>query len=206
VRKWVPMTENGKRLYLVRPLEKTDIPTFTRWFCDLEDLSAFDRSARIPLGLEASEKVWSDALGNDGKNGKYWFAIDDTDANTIGIVGLETAVSVLLDRLVRIALDENPTLAQSRARLAQAREDFNARAGAAHYPAVGAGISAARQKLNPASVGVPNVLEPGPFTLYNASVSVSYDLDLFGGNRRALEGLLAVSAVGTWRDERGLGR
>jgi len=99
--------------------------------------------------------------------------------------------SETLDRLVRIALDENPTLAQSRARLAQAREDFNARAGAAHYPAVGAGISAARQKLNPASVGVPNVLEPGPFTLYNASVSVSYDLDLFGGNRRALEGLMA---------------
>jgi len=96
-----------------------------------------------------------------------------------------------LDRLVRIALDENPTLAQARARLARAREDFNARAGAAHYPAVDAGVSAARQKLNPASVGVPNVLEPGPFTLYNASVSVSYDLDLSGGNRRALEGLMA---------------
>jgi NodT family efflux transporter outer membrane factor (OMF) lipoprotein len=99
--------------------------------------------------------------------------------------------SETLDRLVRIALDENPTLAQARARLAQAREDYNARAGAAHYPAVDAEISAARQKLNPASVGVPNVLEPGPFTLYNASVSVSYDLDLFGGNRRGLEGLMA---------------
>jgi NodT family efflux transporter outer membrane factor (OMF) lipoprotein len=34
-------------------------------------------------------------------------------------------------------------------------------------------------------------MEAGPFTLYNASVSVSYDLDLFGGNRRALEGLMA---------------
>ena len=84
------MIRNGKRLYHVRPMEKSDIPTFTRWFCDLEDLSAFDRGARIPLSLEASEKVWSDALGNDGKNGKYWFAIDDAAVNTIGIVGLES--------------------------------------------------------------------------------------------------------------------
>ena len=84
------MTEHGERLYLVRPLEKSDIPTFTRWFCDLEDLSAFDRNARIPLSLEASEKTWSDALGNDAKNGKYWFAIDDAETNTIGIVGLES--------------------------------------------------------------------------------------------------------------------
>jgi len=94
-----------------------------------------------------------------------------------------------LDRLVRIALEENPTLAQARARLAQAREDLNARSGATRYPAVDAGISATRQKVNPASLGVSNVPEPGPFTLYNASISVSYALDLFGGNRRALEGL-----------------
>jgi len=94
-----------------------------------------------------------------------------------------------LDRLVRIALEENPTLAQARARLAQAREDRNARAGATQYPAVDAGISAARRKLNPASLGVPNIPEPGPFTLYNASISVSYALDLFGGNPPRARGL-----------------
>ena len=94
-----------------------------------------------------------------------------------------------LDRLVRIALGENATLAQARARLTQAQEEFHARAGATQYPAVDAGISATRRKLNLASLGVSNVPEPGPFTLYNASISVSYDLDLFGGNRRALEGL-----------------
>jgi len=94
-----------------------------------------------------------------------------------------------LDRRIRIALEENPTLAQARARLAQAREDLNARAGATRYPAVDAGISATRQKVNLASLGVANVPDPGPFTLYNASISVSYALDLFGGNRRALEAL-----------------
>jgi NodT family efflux transporter outer membrane factor (OMF) lipoprotein len=94
-----------------------------------------------------------------------------------------------LDRRIRIALEESPTLAQARARLVQAREDLTARAGATRYPAVDAGISATRQKVNLASLGVPNVPDPGPFTLYNASISVSYALDLFGGNRRALEGL-----------------
>jgi NodT family efflux transporter outer membrane factor (OMF) lipoprotein len=97
--------------------------------------------------------------------------------------------SVPLDRRIRTALEENPTLAQARARLVQAREDLTARAGATQYPAVDAGISATRQKVNLASLGVPNVPDPGPFTLYNASISVSYALDLFGGNRRALEGL-----------------
>jgi NodT family efflux transporter outer membrane factor (OMF) lipoprotein len=94
-----------------------------------------------------------------------------------------------LDRRVRIALEANPTLAQARARLAQSREDLNARAGATQYPAVDAGISAERRKLNLASLGVSTIPDPGPFTLYNASVSVSYALDLFGGNRRALESL-----------------
>lgn len=97
--------------------------------------------------------------------------------------------SEALDRRIRIALEESPTLAQARARLVQAQEDRNARAGATRYPAVDAGISATRKKVNLASLGVRNVPEPGPFTLYNASISVSYDLDLFGGNRRALERL-----------------
>ncbi|HBG72762.1 MAG TPA: ABC transporter permease [Deltaproteobacteria bacterium] len=94
-----------------------------------------------------------------------------------------------LDRRIRLALEENPTLAQARARLAQVREELNARTGATRYPAADAGISAERRKLNLASLGVSTVPEPGPFTLYNASISVSYVLDLFGGNRRALEGL-----------------
>ena len=94
-----------------------------------------------------------------------------------------------LDRMVRLALAGSPTLAQARARLIQAREDLNARTGATRYPAVDAGLSAVRQQVDTAAFGVANVPSLGPFTLYNASVSVSYALDLFGGNRRALEGL-----------------
>ena len=96
-----------------------------------------------------------------------------------------------LDRLVRMALDNSPTLIQAQAILKQAQEDLNARTGATQYPAVDAGLSITRQQMDLASYGISNVPNPGPFTLYNASVSVSYTLDLFGGNRRALEGLKA---------------
>jgi outer membrane protein TolC len=96
-----------------------------------------------------------------------------------------------LDRLVRLALDNSPTLIQAKAMLKQAQEDLNARTGATQYPAVDAGLSITRQQMDLASYGISNVPNPGPFNLYNASVSVSYTMDLFGGNRRALEGLKA---------------
>lgn len=96
-----------------------------------------------------------------------------------------------LDRLVRGALAQSPTLAQARARLTRAQEAVNAQTGATRYPAIDATLSANRQKVNPTAFGVNPGVTPAPFTLYNASVSVSYALDLFGGNSRALEGLAA---------------
>jgi NodT family efflux transporter outer membrane factor (OMF) lipoprotein len=96
-----------------------------------------------------------------------------------------------LDRLVQDALDNSHTLAQARARLLQAREEFNAQAGATRYPAVDAQIGVTRQRVDPAAFGFPNVPSAPPFTLYNAQVNVSYTLDFFGANRRALEGLQA---------------
>jgi NodT family efflux transporter outer membrane factor (OMF) lipoprotein len=97
----------------------------------------------------------------------------------------------VLDDSVRTALTNSPTLAQALARLRQAQEEYNAQAGATKYPAVDAGFSASRQKVNPAAMGITGVPVPDPFSLYNASVSLSYALDLFGKNRRALEALQA---------------
>src|SRR6266702_3003234 len=96
-----------------------------------------------------------------------------------------------LDRLIDQALHQSPTLAQARARLVQARENYTAQTGATQFPAIDASLSGARQKVDPAAFGIPNVENPGPFSLFNASVSVSYVFDLFGGNRRALEASLA---------------
>jgi NodT family efflux transporter outer membrane factor (OMF) lipoprotein len=51
-------------------------------------------------------------------------------------------------------------------------------------------LSAARQQISASSFGQPDVAI-NPFTLYNASVDVSYTLDLFGGKRRELEAFQA---------------
>ncbi|MEO6929504.1 MAG: efflux transporter outer membrane subunit, partial [Casimicrobiaceae bacterium] len=48
-----------------------------------------------------------------------------------------------------------------------------------------------RQRIDPAAMGLTQVPNPGPFTLHNVGVDVSYTFDIFGGTRRALEGLAA---------------
>ncbi|RQZ13693.1 ABC transporter permease [Burkholderia sp. Bp9031] len=97
-----------------------------------------------------------------------------------------------LDRLVDTAWHNSPTLAEARARLDEARQNHAAQAGATMLPRVDANLSATREQVDIAAFGLPaNVPNPGPFTLYDASVSVSYALDVFGGNRRALEALRA---------------
>ncbi|CAB3626091.1 efflux transporter outer membrane subunit [Achromobacter pestifer] len=99
--------------------------------------------------------------------------------------------SDVLDGLVRQALDANPTLEQARASLRQATEDLNAETGGRMLPSVDGKLSVARQKVDPSAYGVPVAELPPPFTLYNASIDVSYTLDVFGGNRRVLEGMAA---------------
>ncbi len=98
--------------------------------------------------------------------------------------------SAALDAVVRRALADNPTLAAAQATIRQARENVNAMVGSALYPAVDADLSATRQRISGAAFGQPGT-SFSPFTLYNASVSVSYALDLFGAARRELEALQA---------------
>ncbi|AZG12603.1 efflux transporter outer membrane subunit [Cupriavidus pauculus] len=100
--------------------------------------------------------------------------------------------SAPLDETVRLALASSPTLTQARARLREAQENLNARTGATQFPQVDAKLNATRQQVDLTSVGITQFPSPGPFTLYNASVQVSYALDLFGGQRRELEGLRAA--------------
>lgn len=99
--------------------------------------------------------------------------------------------SAELDAAVAEALAKSPTLDQALARLRQAQEEFNVQAGAARYPAVDAGFGAKRQKVNPEAMGMENAPVPDPFSLYQATLSVSYAFDLFGKDRRTLEALKA---------------
>ena len=95
-----------------------------------------------------------------------------------------------LDRLIRQALAENPTLAAAQATLRIAEENQRAARGALRYPQLDAKASAGRQRFSPAAIGMPQS-PPVEFRLYNASVNVGYNFDLFGGARRELEALQA---------------
>jgi NodT family efflux transporter outer membrane factor (OMF) lipoprotein len=94
-----------------------------------------------------------------------------------------------LDRWIREALAHSPTLDAAEATLRRAQEVRSARYGDL-FPSVDANLSASRQKPSGASLGESN-LQINPFTLYDASVNVSYALDLFGRTRRELEALQA---------------
>jgi len=99
--------------------------------------------------------------------------------------------SAELDGLVRQALASSPTLARARAKLRQAEEDLEARSGATRLPRVDAKLSANRIDVNPEALGLQNLPVKTPFSLYLASVGVSYTFDLFGAVRRELEALQA---------------
>ena len=96
-----------------------------------------------------------------------------------------------LDALVRQAIADSPNLAGAQAALRVARENLAAQTGALLYPRVDGNLGATREKISGAPLG-----QPGGgstiFSLYNASVSVSYALDVAGGNKRELEALQSL--------------
>jgi NodT family efflux transporter outer membrane factor (OMF) lipoprotein len=95
-----------------------------------------------------------------------------------------------LDTLIRQALENNPTLAAAEATLREARENVNAQIGSEYYPNIKLDAVTSRQKIFPASFGIPGMEASTPH-LYSASVMVSYAFDIFGGGRREIEALKA---------------
>ncbi len=95
--------------------------------------------------------------------------------------------SEALAALIRQALADSPTYAAAQAALRQAQEIRLAQRGAL-FPAADATVSASRTRLSGAAIGQTG---GDTFTLFNASVNVSYTLDIFGGVRRELEALQA---------------
>lgn len=128
-----------------------------------------DRTASAPMPLGAAQRLDPAAQINE----RWWRSLG----------------SPKLDSVVERAQRNSPTLASARATLAQARELHAARAGSSLYPQAEAGVSAQRQRSSPATFGSSG--DGQEFGVYNASIAVSYQLDLAGGNRRALEALAA---------------
>lgn len=94
-----------------------------------------------------------------------------------------------LDALIQTALAGQPTLAAAKAALRQAEENVNAQY-AVLYPSVDASLAVKRQRVSGATFGQPSIPST-TFNLYNASVNVSYQIDVAGGARRELEALEA---------------
>ncbi len=95
-----------------------------------------------------------------------------------------------LDRLIRQAMTDNPTTAAAQAALREAEENLRAQSGASTLPAVNAKLAATRERFSGSSFGQSGGAT-STFTLYNASVNVSYLLDISGGVKRELEALRA---------------
>ena len=97
--------------------------------------------------------------------------------------------SQALDQLIRQAFADSPTLESTKARLRVVKENLQSQKGVL-FPSVDAAASVSREKISGAATGQPETYI-NPFTLINASVSVAYALDIFGGARRQLEALKA---------------
>jgi len=96
--------------------------------------------------------------------------------------------SAKLDLLINQAVTENPDLQAAQARLRQSQNILLAGYGV-FYPQVDGNGGAARQKFSPVRFG--SSTSSSIFNLYTLSATVGYSLDLFGGNRRAVESLKA---------------
>ncbi len=103
-----------------------------------------------------------------------------------------------LTSLIDTGLARNPTLAASQQTLIEAEENVRAEQGS-FFPTISSNFQAERSKISSASlagVGAAGAAATStavipPYTLYNASVSVSYSPDVFGGVRRQVESLRA---------------
>lgn len=96
-----------------------------------------------------------------------------------------------LNALIDQALAHSPTLDAAQAALREANENLAAQRGA-YYPSISGTLGVTRNKTSGASFGQPG-LGSFLYTLNTANVSVSYGLDVFGGERRAVEALQAQS-------------
>ena len=96
-----------------------------------------------------------------------------------------------LDTAIRQALADSPSIAEARATLEKAQAQGRATRGA-QFVQADASASAERERINLAAFGFkgfpggPPVTNP-TINLYQVGGTVSYDLDLFGGRKRATE-------------------
>jgi NodT family efflux transporter outer membrane factor (OMF) lipoprotein len=137
-------------------------------------------AADLPGGTTVSGGVSQTFVAGADISGEWWTLYHSPALNS------------LIDR----ALANNPTLTASQQTLIEARETVRAEQGY-YVPSLSGSFQAERQRISAADLassgqgaGAANA-NIAPFALYNATLSVSYGLDVFGGLRRQVESLAA---------------
>ncbi len=92
----------------------------------------------------------------------------------------------ILKDLIREALQNNYDVAIAAARVQEARAAFVSTRSDL-YPSVDYGVSAGRAKLTPGIAGSPGGPAPNASNFYSASMTMSWELDIWGRIRRATE-------------------
>ena len=98
--------------------------------------------------------------------------------------------SSALDAVIAEAVASNPGLDAAQASLRASQNSLRSGYGI-FYPAIDAGSAATRERFSAANFGESTA--GSVFNLFTLSASVSYALDVFGGQRRMVEGLRAES-------------
>lgn len=99
--------------------------------------------------------------------------------------------SPALDAVIKQALADNQNIAAAKARVAAAQESVKS-AGGALLPQVSVGGTMGYQKYGAALFGPAELTIP-PFVYYTVGPTVSFPLDLFGGQRRTVEEKAALA-------------
>ncbi|HEV7815985.1 MAG TPA: efflux transporter outer membrane subunit, partial [Janthinobacterium sp.] len=107
---------------------------------------------------------WKPARAAEAQpRGQWWLAFNDP----------------ALTQLIEEATKNNANLAQAAARVKQARAIAGI-AEADRIPQIGVNAGAAREQVSPLSLGLPAGTPVAPITAYQANLTASYEVDLFG--------------------------
>jgi len=142
---------------------------------DAPDVSAYDYA---PVPGKTADNAQELAAGEDIP--AEWWALFHCEA---------------LNKLIAKAIKDSPDLASAEAALRVAEDNLSA-GGAAFFPAASGSFSSARSQTSNDPQAARSL-----YTLHSASVSVTYDFDLWGGTRRQVEQLEAQAEAARFEKE-----
>ncbi len=98
--------------------------------------------------------------------------------------------SAAINSLVQHSLANSPNIASAEQKLIEAKKYLDTQFSVLMLPAIDGNLTSERQQTTGAQFGAPGA-KGKLFNLYGANLQASYELDLFGKNRRTLEGIRA---------------